>query len=235
MQNPTQINKELDDLFVKKWLIFLAHSEVMGHGSRSPKSADSVTKDTVLCTIMRHETQLGLFTLSIEATVSSDMPLDPHSKTSPAAIIDTFSGNPSTAERPEWLHWPDRVSFVYNRPEFAGLFARIAMWNENLTIKYLSVSMIHWARAIAVGTWAASKQLGPTTPDKSSVPKNFKPHRQRWNDGVYWMRGASSPIPYNCNSDGVDDGEDAEGDSDESMSSDDSHSYYELNLPALCI
>ncbi|KAJ7447760.1 hypothetical protein B0H11DRAFT_2248172 [Mycena galericulata] len=150
-------------------------------------SIHDVGRDDVLCEIERVDstdmpsTETRSFTLYVTATVSDHLLVADDLRVSPRAILDTFTGNCGDPSAPDWIRRPDpTLRFRQPRDTFIGLFTGMALWDENLLTPNLSSSMIIWAEGISIGTWAESKNLGPTTPAKqSTLPLNTKARKQR--------------------------------------------------------
>ncbi|KAF8185605.1 hypothetical protein K438DRAFT_1836690, partial [Mycena galopus ATCC 62051] len=134
-----------------------------------------------------------LHTLSIMATVSPDVFPCLHARTSPIAILDTFTGDCNDAMAPGWLRWLHlSVDFRQDRTTFIGVFVNLALWDDNLAVLHLSTAMFKWAGVISVGTWAQSRRLDPSTPRKRTTPHNFKPVRPCPRHNIY--SASESPV-----------------------------------------
>ncbi|KAK7008312.1 hypothetical protein R3P38DRAFT_3324899 [Favolaschia claudopus] len=216
---------------VKKWLLLQVYRADSDNNPFVWPAGDAV-----VCTVFRsYSAATCIHTLWLNAVVSSEISPCLHARTSPTAVIDTFVGNLADSRAPGWLRSLETaVSFAHERAGFIGLFANVAMWSDNLRQENLSTAMIEWACAISTGTWAQSRQLGPSTPKKPTTPTNFKPVRPCPRHNIYStcvtasLQG-SPPCIMDNDYESEDEGE-AFGDADS-----EDEMYGLKPLPALCV
>ncbi|KAJ7774305.1 hypothetical protein DFH07DRAFT_952551 [Mycena maculata] len=62
----------------------------------------------------------------------------------------------------------------------------MALWPVNLAKPQLAQQIMAWGHSVSAWTWAKFGRLGPATPERPTVVRNFRERRERRIRGVHW-------------------------------------------------